>query len=113
MPPSDFFSRTATSLASLSDNCLVMIFMLSFFIVHLSLGKTNRIGLPLIPSLHFVDSALAIENMTRLSDAFVFAPLGFVAAADIHANLIATESLLFEHLDRLFRRLGHCQAPLS
>ena len=58
-------------------------------------------------------SAFATENVSRCLGAFCFTALWLFAAADVGANLIAADNLLFRHADRVFLIFGHCQAPLS
>jgi hypothetical protein len=63
--------------------------------------------------LHFMGSAFAIENVSRFSGTFTFTPLRLVATADVGANLVAADTLLFGRSDRFFLIFRHCQAPLS
>jgi hypothetical protein len=63
--------------------------------------------------LHFVGAAFAIENVSRFSGTFTFTPLRLVATADVGANLVAADTLLFWRSDRFFLIFRHCQAPLS
>jgi hypothetical protein len=45
--------------------------------------------------LHFVRSAFAIEDVSWFSGTFAFAPLRLLAAANVGANPVATDNLLF------------------
>ena len=45
--------------------------------------------LPPLFLLHFVSSALAIENVSRFANALAFTSLRLFAAADVGANLVA------------------------
>jgi hypothetical protein len=64
-------------------------------------------------SLHLMGSAFTAENVTRFLGAFCFTSLWFFATADVGANLIAANNLLFRPSDGFFLIFGHCQAPLS
>ena len=63
-------------------------------------------------SLHLVRSTLAIENMPRFAGAFALAPLRLFAAADIGANLVAPDNLLFGCNDGFFLIFRHGQISL-
>jgi hypothetical protein len=63
-------------------------------------------------SLHFMVSAFAVEIMSRLSGAFRFTSLGFFAATDVRANLVAADNLLFGR-NNFFLSISHCQNPHS
>ena len=52
--------------------------------------------------LHFMGSAFAIENVSRFSGTFTFTPLRLVATADVGANLVAVDTLLFGRSYRFF-----------
>jgi hypothetical protein len=62
----------------------------------------------LLCSLHFVGSALAVENVSGFLGAFALAPLRLFTAPDVSANLVAADNLLLGHCDDFF---GHCQTP--
>ena len=66
-----------------------------------------------LSSLHFMRAAFAIENVSRLSDAFTFASLGLLAAADVGANLIAAGDLHFfwRGDNGLLWIFGHFKSP--
>ena len=58
--------------------------------------------LPFKALLHFMGSAFAIENVSRFSGTFTFTPLRLVATADVGANLVAADTLLFGRSYRFF-----------
>jgi hypothetical protein len=62
-----------------------------------------------LASLHLVGPAFAVEDVSRFSDASVLAPLRIFAAADIGANLLAANDLLFGRSDGLFLLVRHFQ----
>ena len=55
-------------------------------------------------------SAFAIDNVSRLSDAFILAPCVF---AKVFANLIAADNLLFGRSDRFLQFFGHFEVSLG
>jgi hypothetical protein len=64
-------------------------------------------------SLHFVDSAFAVEDMPRLSGTFAFAPLWLFATADVRAYLVAADNFLFWRNDDFFLIFRHFQVSLG
>jgi hypothetical protein len=60
-------------------------------------------------SLHLMRFAFAIEDVSRFSAAFIFAPC---ISAAVGANLVAADNLLLERSDKLFLSLCHFQVPL-
>ena len=52
-------------------------------------------------------SAFAVEDMSWLTAAFAFAPLRLFVAADVGANLIAADNLLFGRWDWVFQNFSH------
>jgi hypothetical protein len=57
--------------------------------------------------------AFAAENMPCFFCAFVFAPLRLFGTADVGANLVASDNLLFGRSDWFFLPFSHYQVPLS
>jgi hypothetical protein len=58
--------------------------------------------------------AFAIENVARFSGAFAFAPVWLVAAAaDVGADLVAADTLLFGRNDTFFLSFCHFQASFG
>jgi hypothetical protein len=64
-----------------------------------------------LPLLHFVRSALAIENVSRFSGAFALALSWLFAAAYVRAGLFAPNDFLFWCSDRLFLIFIHVLFP--
>ena len=71
---------------------------------HAEVGEWNCSWLP---SLHLMGSAFAVENVSWLTAAFAFAPLRLFVAADVGADLIAAENLLFGCCDSVFQNFSH------
>jgi hypothetical protein len=57
-------------------------------------------------------SAFATENVSRFLGAFGLTPLWLFATADVGANLIAADDLLFGRSDRFFLIFRHFQVSL-
>jgi hypothetical protein len=60
-----------------------------------------------------VNSALAVEDVSRFSGAFAFAPLWLFATADVSADFIAADDLLFRRNDNFFLIFRHFQVSLG
>jgi hypothetical protein len=58
-------------------------------------------------------SAFATENVSQFLGAFSFTPLWLFATADVGANLIAADNLLFGRSDRFFLVFRHFQVFLG
>jgi hypothetical protein len=57
--------------------------------------------------------AFAVEKVPRFSGASALAPLRIFAAAEVGANLVATDNLLFGSGNRFFLIFRHFHVPLS
>jgi hypothetical protein len=57
-------------------------------------------------------SALAIENVSRFSGAFAFAPMRLITAADVGANLSAANDLLLRSNNKVFHNFSHLEVSL-
>jgi hypothetical protein len=58
-------------------------------------------------------SALAVENVSWFSDAFAFATMWLAAAADVGANLIASDNFLLGRSDWFLLDFRHFQVSLG
>lgn len=77
-------------------------------------SKESVVGLiRLVSLLHLMASALAIENVSRFSGAFAFATTWLIAAADVGANLVAADDLLFWRSDRFLLDFSHFHGSLG
>jgi hypothetical protein len=57
--------------------------------------------------------AFTVENVSRFSGAFAFAPLRLFGTADVNASFIAADNLLFWRSDRFFQNVSHFEVSLG